>query len=104
MYETDSPIISFPSNPSHWKNALSPIWVTELGITKSPVKSKHKAKALLPIVSTDSGIIIEVIPVMPLKALLPMAVTVLGITVFLQPVTSSFVFVAMMALQSFLES
>ena len=53
---------------------------------------------------TESGISIDVIPVMPLKALLPMVVTVFGITVFLQPVVSSLVLVSMMALQSFLES
>ena len=77
---------------------------TEFGITKSPVRSKQKPNALSPMETTESGISMDVIPVMPLKAFLPMAVTVFGITVFLQPIVSSFVLVAMMALQSFLES
>ena len=49
--------------------------------------------------STALGMVMEVSPVQPRKAYSPMAVTVLGMTVFMQPVISLLVAVSMMALQ-----
>ena len=42
---------------------------------------------------TELGMVMEVIPLQPLKALYPMVVTVLGIMVFLQPKISLLLFV-----------
>ena len=48
----------------------------------SPVQSWN---ALLPMVSTEEGIVMLVSPVQPLNAFLPMLLTPSGITLFLQP-------------------
>ena len=53
---------------------------------------------------TELGILIDVSSETDLNASLPMAVTVLGITVLLHPVSNTLVLVSIMALQSFLES
>ena len=53
---------------------------------------------------TPLGIVTLVKLVQPLKALLPMLVTLFGITVFLHPVIKVFVAVSIIALQLFLES
>lgn len=53
---------------------------------------------------TELGISMEVKPMQPLKAQSPISVTVLGITVFLQPAISVLVAVSIIALLLFLES
>ena len=54
--------------------------------------------------ATEFGISMEVKPVQPLKALFPILVTELGITVFMQPEISVLVEVSIIALQVLLES
>ena len=104
MKETELPMVSVPSKPEHWKNAPEPMVVTEFGMVKSPVRSKQNEKAPAPMEVTELGMSIDVNPVRPQNAFSPIAETVLGITVFTHPVSSSFVLVVMMALQLSLES
>lgn len=82
----------------HPANARLDIFVIELGSSRdtNPVQPSN---ALYPILVTDEGILMDFNPVKPLKALWPMHVTELGMIVFLQPATSVFVDVSIIALQ-----
>ena len=53
---------------------------------------------------TELGMVMEVRPLQPLKASLPMLVTELGMVVFLHPAINSLVEVSIMALQLLRES
>ena len=55
-------------------------------------------------VVTELGITIDVRPLHPPKASVPISVTVFGITVFLQPANRTFEFETIIALQLSLES
>ena len=68
------------------------------------VRPLQPEKALLPMLVTPSGMVMEVRPLQPEKALLPMLVTPSGIVVFLQPAISVFVAVSIIALQLLRES
>ena len=67
--------------------------------TDIEVNPLQPAKAPLPMFVTVFCIVIDVRPLQPTKAPLPMLVTVFGITVFLQPAMSVLVSVSMIALQ-----
>ena len=88
---------------SHRNRAGNLPWKVGKNIIRSH-RSKQNENAPSPIAVTDSGILIEVSPLIAQNAFSPIDVTVFGITVFTQPVTSSFVLVLMTALQFSLES
>ena len=72
--------------------------VTLLGIV-TDVKPEQPEKALPPMVVTLLGIVTDVKPEQPEKALPPMVVTLLGMVVLLQPAMRVLVLVTMIALQ-----
>ena len=77
--------------------------VIELDSTKD-FSPEHILNALLPILVTEFGIIIEVKPEQPLKAVSLILVTELGMFVFIQPHMSVFDAVSIIALQLLRES
>ena len=82
---------------------MLPIVVTDSGIIIS-VRPEQPPKAARLIVVTELGIAICVISVHCANALLPIVTTVLGMIVFLHPVISVLDALSMMALQSPRES
>jgi len=88
--------------PLQFSKVFSLMLVTLSGITMDD-RPLHIEKAALPISVTLFGMVMEV-RVQPSKAELPMLVTLLGITVFLQPTTNVFVAVSIIALHLLRES
>ena len=89
------------SKLTHPQNVSTAIDATELGISIEvrPVQPLNPEREI-----TELGISIEVKPVHPLNAITPMDVTLLGITVFLQPSINSLLPVSIIALQFSRES
>ena len=88
----------------HLKNTLLPNEGGVAGFMVRDVKPVQKEKALSPIYVTELGMVRDVKPVQPEKALLTIDVTELGITVFLHPAINSLAEVFIIALQDSLES
>ena len=85
------------------EKALLPMLVTLFGMVMD-VRLLQPEKALLPMLVTPLGMVMEVRPLQPEKALLPMLVTLFGMVVFIHPAINVFVAVSIIALQLLRES